>query len=172
MTLSLLANVNRLVIMTLRTVEVDPPVYKMPSDASYPRCIRFLPPLFLAICTNSEIIGFYKFYSDFLLSFRSQTLVNCTSLDSLRCLVYFHNSLKVICATRNHLETDKCWKAGYSCVYLTRPVVVITTCNSQVPIKIADSRISWFNAIFKLPTSNNHLFAKRRALLYRQYSLM
>ena len=91
-----------------RTVEVDPPVYKMTSDAAYARCIRFLPPIFLAMCTNDENIGFCKFYSNFLLSLRSQTLVNCTSLDSLECVVYFYNRLKVICAMSKHLERDKC----------------------------------------------------------------
>ena len=118
----LLANVNRLAIMTLRTVEVNPPVYKMTSDAAYARCIRFLSPLFLAMCINGGNIEFCKFYSDFLLPFRSQTFVNCTSLDSLRCVVYFYNRLKVICATSKHLERDKCWKIGCSYVYLNRPV--------------------------------------------------
>ena len=106
-TLFLLANVNRLAIATLRMVEVDPPVYKIMSDAAYARCIRFLPPLFLAMCINGGNIGFCKFYSDFLLPFRSQTLVNCTSLDSLRCVVYCYNRLKVIGATSKHLERDK-----------------------------------------------------------------
>ena len=46
-TLFLLANVNRLAIVTLRTVEVDSPVYKMTSDAAYAHCIRFL-----AMCIN------------------------------------------------------------------------------------------------------------------------
>ena len=58
MTLALLANVNRLAIVTLRAVEVDPPVYKMTAGAAYTRCIRLLPPLFLAMCTNFEFIGF------------------------------------------------------------------------------------------------------------------
>ena len=75
------------------------------------------------MCTNGGSIGFCKFYSDFLPPFRSQTLVNCTSLDSLRCVVYFHNGLKVICATGKHLERDKCGKVGGSYVYLNRPVV-------------------------------------------------
>ena len=83
MTLFLLANVNNLAIVTLRTVEVDLLVYKMMSDAANAHCIRFLPPLFLAMCTHGGNIGFCKFYSDFLLPFRSQTLVNCTSLDLL-----------------------------------------------------------------------------------------
>ena len=61
MTLFLLAthNVNRLAVVTLRTVEVDPPVYKMTSVAAYTRCIHFLPPLFLAMRINFEIIGFF-----------------------------------------------------------------------------------------------------------------
>ena len=80
----------------------------MTSDAAYARSIRFLPPLFLAMCTNGGNIGFCKFYSDFFLFFRSQTLVNCTSLDSLRGVVSFHNRLKVICATSKHLERAKC----------------------------------------------------------------
>ena len=50
--LFLVANVNRLAIVTLRTVEVDPPVYKMTSGAAYAHCIRFLPSLFLAMGTN------------------------------------------------------------------------------------------------------------------------
>ena len=37
----------------------------------------------LATLVNFGHIGFGKFYSDFLLLFRNQTLVNCTSLDSL-----------------------------------------------------------------------------------------
>ena len=49
------------------------------------------------------------------LSFRSQTFVNCTSLDSLRCVVYFYNRLKVICAMSKHLESDKWWHVG--CIY-------------------------------------------------------
>ena len=107
-TLFLLANVNRLAILTLMTVEVDPPVYTMTSDAAYARCICFLPPLFLALGPNADIVEFCKFDSDFLLPFRSQTLVNCTPLDSLMCVVYFYNKLKVICATSKHLERDKC----------------------------------------------------------------
>ena len=95
MALSLLANVNRLVIVILRTVEFDPPVYKMTSDVADARCICFLPTLFLAMCTNGEIIRFCKYYPDFLLTFWSQTLVNCTSMDSLRCVIYFYNRLKV-----------------------------------------------------------------------------
>ena len=95
MALSLLANVNKLVIVTLRTVDFDPPVYKMTSDVAYARCICFLTTLFLAIRTNSEIIRFCKYYSDFLLTFWSQTLVNCTSMDSLRCVIYFYNRLNV-----------------------------------------------------------------------------
>ena len=113
---------HRLAIFTLRTVEVDPPVSEMTSGAAYARCIRFLPPLFLAMCTNGEFIRFCKFYSDFLLRFRCQTLVNCTSFDSLRCVVYFYNRLKVICATSKHLERGKCRKVGCSCVYLNRHV--------------------------------------------------
>ena len=58
----LLANVNRLAIMTLRTVEVNPPVYKMTSDAAYARCMRFLPPLFLAMCPKGGNIGFCMFF--------------------------------------------------------------------------------------------------------------
>ena len=80
----------------------------MTSDAAYTRCIRFLPPLFLAMRINGGNIGFSKFYSDFLLPFRRQTWVNCTSLDSLRCVVYFYNRLEVICATSKHLARDKC----------------------------------------------------------------
>ena len=106
-TLFLLAYANRLAVMTLRTVGVEPPVYIMTS-AAYARCIRFLPPLFLAMCTKGDSIGFCKFYSDFLLHFQSKTLVNCTLLASLRCVVYFYNRLKVICATSKHLERDKC----------------------------------------------------------------
>ena len=53
-------------------------------------------------------LAFTAFYSDFLLLFRSQNLENYTSLDSLRCVVYFYNRLKVICATNKHLERDKC----------------------------------------------------------------
>ena len=60
-TLILLANVNKLAIATLRTVEVNLPVYKMMSDAAYSRCIRFLPPLFLAMCINGGNIEFCKF---------------------------------------------------------------------------------------------------------------
>ena len=60
--LFLLANVNRLAIMTLRTVEVNPPVYKMTSDAAYAHCIRFW--------QCALMVGtFCKFYSDFLLFF-------------------------------------------------------------------------------------------------------
>ena len=68
-------------------------------------------------------IEFRKFYLDFLLLLRSQTLVNCTSLDSVMCIVYFYNRLKVICATSKHLERDKCWKVGCSYGYLNRPVL-------------------------------------------------
>ena len=95
-TLFLLANVKRLATVTLRTVEVDLPVYTITSDVAYARCIRFLPPLFLAMCINSGNIRFCKFYSDFLLPFQSQTFVNRISLDSLRRVVYFYNRLKVI----------------------------------------------------------------------------
>ena len=101
---------HRLAIVTLRTVEVDPPVYEMMSGAAYARCIRFLPKLFLAMSINGGNIEFRKFYSNFLLLFRSQTLVNCTSLDFLMCVVYFYNRLKVICVTSKHLERDKCEK--------------------------------------------------------------
>ena len=54
---------------------------------------------------TTEIIWFCKFDSGLLLPFRSQTLVNCTWLDSLKCVVYFYNRLKVICATSKHLES-------------------------------------------------------------------
>ena len=37
--------------------------------------------------------------------FRSKILVDCTSLDSLRCVVYFYDRLRVICALRKHLES-------------------------------------------------------------------
>ena len=70
-------------------------------------------------------IGFCKFCSDFGLPFRSQTLINCTSLDFLRCVFYFYNRLLVICATSKHLERDKCWKVKCSYVYLNRPVLLI-----------------------------------------------
>ena len=79
----------------------------MTFDAAYARCIRFLPPLFLAMCTNGENIGFCKFYLEFWPPFPSQTLVNFTPLDPLRCVVYFYNRLKVICAASKHLERDK-----------------------------------------------------------------
>ena len=59
--LFLLANANRLAIVTLRTVAVEPPVYIMTS-AAYARCIRFLPQLFLAICTTGDSIEFCKFH--------------------------------------------------------------------------------------------------------------
>ena len=95
-----------LAIVTLRTVGVESPEYIMTS-AAYAHCIHFLLPLFLAMCIQGDSIGFCKFYSDFLLPFRSRTLVNCTSLDSLRCIVYFYNRLKVICAASKHLERDK-----------------------------------------------------------------
>ena len=65
-TLFLLANVNRLVKATLRTVEVDPPVYKMAFDAAYACCIlAFLAPIILAMCIDGRNIRFCKFYSDF-----------------------------------------------------------------------------------------------------------
>ena len=97
-----------LAVVTLRTIGVEPPVHIMTSAAAYARCICFLPLLFLAMCTQGDSIGFGKFYSDFLLPFRTQTLVNCTSLKSLRGVVYLYNRLKVICATSKHLERDKC----------------------------------------------------------------
>ena len=78
-----------------------------------------------AMCTQCDSIGFCKFYSEILLPFRSQTLANCTSLDSLRCVVYIYNRLKVICATSKHLEKDKCWQVGCSYGNLNRPVVYI-----------------------------------------------
>ena len=99
---------HRLAIVTLRTVEVDPPVSEMTSGDAYARCIRFLPPLIWATLANFGHIDFGKFYSDFLLFFRNKTLVNCTSLDSLMCVVYFYSKLKVICVTSKHLERDKC----------------------------------------------------------------
>ena len=71
-----MANVNRLAIVTLRTVRVDPLVYVMTSDGAYARCIRFLPPLLLAMGPDGGNIGFCMFYSDFLLPFWSQILVN------------------------------------------------------------------------------------------------
>ena len=74
------------------------------------------------MCINFEIIEVCKFYSGFLLPFRSQTLVNCTSLNSLRCVGYFYNRLKVICATSKHLERDKYGQVGCSYGYLNRPV--------------------------------------------------
>ena len=113
---------HRLAIVTLRTVEVDPPVYETASRAAYARCIRFLPPLIWATLVNFGYIDFGKFYSDFLLLFRNQTLVNCTSLDSLMCVVYFYNKLKVICATSKHLERNKCWQVGSRYGNLNRPV--------------------------------------------------
>ena len=52
-TLFLLANANRLAIVTLRMVGVEPLVYIMTS-AAYARCIRFLPPLFLAMYPQGD----------------------------------------------------------------------------------------------------------------------
>ena len=69
----------------------------------------------------TEIIWFCKFDSGLLLPFRSQTLVNCTWLDSLRCVVYFYDRLWQG-ATSNHLERDKLWHVGCSYGYLSRPV--------------------------------------------------
>ena len=60
---------HRLAIVTLRTVEVDPPVYEMTSGAAYACCIHFLPPLFLAMSINGGNIEFRKFYSDFFAAF-------------------------------------------------------------------------------------------------------
>ena len=71
MTHFLLANVNRLVLVTLRTVGAEPPVYIMRSAAAYARRIRFLPPLFLAMNPQGDRIAFCKFDSDFLLFFQS-----------------------------------------------------------------------------------------------------
>ena len=104
----------RLAIVTLRTDGVEPPVYII-RPAAYARCIRFRSPLLLAMCmcTQGDSIDFCKFYSDLLLPSRSQTLVTCTSFDSLRCVVYFYNRPKVICATNKHLERDKCWKVVF-----------------------------------------------------------
>ena len=88
----------------------------MPSaSVSYLHC-------FLATCIQGDSIGFCKFYSDFLVSYRSQTLVNSASLDSLRCVVYFYSRLNLICAMSNYLEKDKCWHLGCSYGYLSRPV--------------------------------------------------
>ena len=75
-----------------------------------------------AMFFNFGHINFHKFYSDLLLPFWSQTLENCTSLDSLVCVVYFYYRLKVICAASKNLERDKCWKVGCSYCYLNRPV--------------------------------------------------
>ena len=68
-TLFLLANVNRLAIVTLRTVAVDPPVHETTSGAAYARCIRFLPPLIWVTLANFGHIDFGKFYSDFFATF-------------------------------------------------------------------------------------------------------
>ena len=62
-TLFLLANVNGLAIVTLRTVEVDPPVYTMTSDTAYARCIRFLPSLFLAMSpSGGTFVSFVQIF--------------------------------------------------------------------------------------------------------------
>ena len=55
-----------------------------------------------------ETLNFVSFSKIFYLPFRSQTLLNGTSLDSLRCVAYFYNRLEVICTTSKHLERDKC----------------------------------------------------------------
>ena len=108
---------HRLAIVTLRMVGVEPPVYSLCLVHPFPASI-----VFLAMCTQGDSISSCKFYLDFLPPFRSQTLVNCTSLDSLRCVVYFYNKLRVICATSKHLERDKCWQVGCSYGYLNRSV--------------------------------------------------
>ena len=64
-TLFILANVNGLAIGTLRTVEVDPPIYTMTSDTAYARCIRFLPSLFLAMGPSGGTLTFVSFVQIF-----------------------------------------------------------------------------------------------------------
>ena len=64
-TLFILANVNGLAIGTLRTVEVDPPIYTMTSDTAYTRSIRFLSPLFLAMGPSGGTLTFVSFVQIF-----------------------------------------------------------------------------------------------------------
>ena len=68
-TLFLLADVNTLASVTLRSVEVDPPIYTMTSDAAYARCTRFLPSLFLAMGPNGgntlDFVSFIQIFSAF-----------------------------------------------------------------------------------------------------------
>ena len=124
--------------------------------------------------TTFGSIEFRNFYSDFLLFFRSQTLVNCTSLDSFRCVVYFYNRLKVICATSKHLERDKCWQVGCRYDNLNRPVVnpfflsskLILSINSLFELIQVVSEVFWFQRFicscfswlllqdFKMPSAN------------------
>ena len=103
------------------------------------------------------------FYSDFFLPSRSQTLVNCTSLDFLRYVVYFYNRWKIIYATSKHLERDKCWQVGcrYGClnkpvVYTTMhknfmdtpntfPVVIKKHMPSSPSCVVLKHKIEWFN---------------------------
>ena len=44
-------------------------------------------------------------------------------MDSLRCVVYFYNRLKVICATSKHLERNKCWQVRCNYGNLNRPLI-------------------------------------------------
>ena len=71
----LLANANRLAIVTLRTVGVEPPVYIMTSAAAYARCICFLPPLLLTMYTKGDSFGFCKLHSDFCCLFGVKILL-------------------------------------------------------------------------------------------------
>ena len=69
-TLFLLADVNTLASVTLRSVEVDPPIYTMTSDAAYARCTRFLPSLFLAMGPNGgNTLDFVSFIQIFFCLF-------------------------------------------------------------------------------------------------------
>ena len=81
-TLFLLANVNRLAIVTLRTVRVDPPFYIMTSDAAYAVASVSCHHYFWQCALKVGTLGFVSFIQILLLPFRSQTLVICTSLVS------------------------------------------------------------------------------------------
>ena len=62
----------------------------------------------LAMCTQCDSTGFFVGFIQIFVAFSESNLVNCTSLNSLRCVVYLYNRLKAICETSKHLERDKC----------------------------------------------------------------
>ena len=92
-----------------------------PSVMAHKMCGPGCPPVEIASTTFLKHGQHLYVLIRFSATFSESDFGKFYSLDSLRCVVYFYNRSKVICATSKHLGRDKCWKVGFSCVVRRHP---------------------------------------------------